>query len=133
MPILIAEDNEAQRHYLRDLLEREFSEFAPVIEARDGQAGARAQTVALRTRYSDAGTIRSQGSKGYLARIPDREGYLLDSVSARNLYQRNSQDSEIGSTSASLRIHSKEQSGIAVFAFRRFGSGRWRGHDRSCF
>jgi len=37
MPILVAEDNEAQRHYLRDLLEREFSSFAPVIEARNGE------------------------------------------------------------------------------------------------
>ena len=36
MPILVAEDNEAQRRYLRDLLEREFASFAPVIEARDG-------------------------------------------------------------------------------------------------
>src|SRR5580765_6439836 len=36
MPILVAEDNEAQRRYLRDLLEREFPSFAPVIEARNG-------------------------------------------------------------------------------------------------
>lgn len=38
MAILIAEDNVAQRHYLRELLEREFSSHAPVIEAEDGQA-----------------------------------------------------------------------------------------------
>jgi len=38
MSILIAEDNVAQRHYLRELLEREFSKHAPIIEAEDGQA-----------------------------------------------------------------------------------------------
>jgi DNA-binding NarL/FixJ family response regulator len=42
MAILIAEDNVAQRHYLRDLLEREFTTHAPVIEAGDGE-----QTIAL--------------------------------------------------------------------------------------
>jgi CheY-like chemotaxis protein len=33
MSILIAEDNVAQRRYLRELLEREFSTHLPVIEA----------------------------------------------------------------------------------------------------
>jgi DNA-binding NarL/FixJ family response regulator len=37
MPILIAEDNNAQRHYLKDLLAREFASHAPVIEAGDGE------------------------------------------------------------------------------------------------
>jgi DNA-binding NarL/FixJ family response regulator len=37
MAILIAEDNVAQRRYLRELLEREFSSHAPVIEAADGE------------------------------------------------------------------------------------------------
>jgi DNA-binding NarL/FixJ family response regulator len=37
MSILIAEDNVAQRRYLRELLEREFSKHAPVIEAADGE------------------------------------------------------------------------------------------------
>lgn len=37
MPILIAEDNNAQRRYLCDLLTREFPTFAPVIEAVDGE------------------------------------------------------------------------------------------------
>ncbi|MFL6282503.1 MAG: response regulator [Pyrinomonadaceae bacterium] len=37
MSILIAEDNVAQRRYLRELLEREFSMHAPVIEAADGE------------------------------------------------------------------------------------------------
>jgi DNA-binding NarL/FixJ family response regulator len=37
MSILIAEDNVAQRHYLRELLEREFTTHAPIIEAEDGQ------------------------------------------------------------------------------------------------
>lgn len=37
MSILIAEDNVAQRHYLKELLEREFSGHAPVIEASDGE------------------------------------------------------------------------------------------------
>jgi DNA-binding NarL/FixJ family response regulator len=38
MSILIAEDNVAQRHYLREILEREFAAHAPVIEAADGEA-----------------------------------------------------------------------------------------------
>ena len=38
MSILIAEDNLAQRRYLRDLLEREFAAHLPVIEAGDGEA-----------------------------------------------------------------------------------------------
>src|SRR5919199_3204078 len=37
MSILIAEDNVAQRRYLRELLEREFEAHAPVIEAADGE------------------------------------------------------------------------------------------------
>ncbi|MDQ5838986.1 MAG: response regulator transcription factor [Acidobacteriota bacterium] len=37
MPILIAEDNVAQRRYLRELLEREFASHAPVVEAADGE------------------------------------------------------------------------------------------------
>lgn len=36
MPILVAEDNVAQRTYLRDLLAREFPAFAPILEADDG-------------------------------------------------------------------------------------------------
>lgn len=38
MPILIAEDNVAQRRYVRELLEREFAKHLPVIEAADGEA-----------------------------------------------------------------------------------------------
>ncbi len=37
MSILIAEDNVAQRSYLKELLEREFAVHAPVIEAADGE------------------------------------------------------------------------------------------------
>ena len=37
MSILIAEDNDAQRRYLRELLIREFPQSAPVIEASDGE------------------------------------------------------------------------------------------------
>ena len=37
MPILIAEDNNAQRRYLSELLTREFPAAAPVIEAFDGE------------------------------------------------------------------------------------------------
>ncbi len=37
MSILIAEDNVAQRRYLREILEREFASHAPVIEASDGE------------------------------------------------------------------------------------------------
>lgn len=42
MSILIAEDNVAQRRYLREILEREFAGHSPVIEASDGE-----ETVAL--------------------------------------------------------------------------------------
>jgi DNA-binding NarL/FixJ family response regulator len=38
MSILIAEDNDAQRHYLRDLLAGEFPDHLPVFEASDGEA-----------------------------------------------------------------------------------------------
>ena len=41
MSILIAEDNEAQRRYLSDLLTDKFPEHAPVIEARDGDDAVR--------------------------------------------------------------------------------------------
>src|ERR1700693_583441 len=37
MSILIAEDNVAQRAYLREILEREFAAHAPVLEAGDGE------------------------------------------------------------------------------------------------
>jgi len=37
MAILIAEDNVAQRHYLKELLEKEFPAHGPVIEAEDGE------------------------------------------------------------------------------------------------
>ena len=35
MPILIAEDNVAQRHYLREMLTREFAAHGPVMEAAE--------------------------------------------------------------------------------------------------
>src|SRR5262250_509501 len=41
MPILIAEDNIAQRAYLRELLEREFAEYRPILEASDGESVVR--------------------------------------------------------------------------------------------
>ena len=41
MSILIAEDNEAQRRYLSDLLTDKFPEHAQVIEARDGDDAVR--------------------------------------------------------------------------------------------
>jgi DNA-binding NarL/FixJ family response regulator len=37
MAILVAEDNLAQRRYLRELLEREFPAHGPVLEAEDGE------------------------------------------------------------------------------------------------
>ena len=37
MSILIAEDNVAQRAYLRELLEREFNAYKPILEAGDGE------------------------------------------------------------------------------------------------
>src|SRR5829696_5331904 len=41
MSILIAEDNNAQRHYLSELLTREFASHLPVIEAFDGENAVR--------------------------------------------------------------------------------------------
>ena len=41
MSILIAEDNNAQRHYLNELLTREFSPHTPVIEAGDGETAVK--------------------------------------------------------------------------------------------
>jgi len=41
MSILIAEDNEAQRRYLSELLTDKFPEHAPVLEAKDGEEAAR--------------------------------------------------------------------------------------------
>ena len=41
MPILIAEDNSAQRQYLSELLAREFPTHMPVIEAEDGEAAVK--------------------------------------------------------------------------------------------
>jgi two-component system response regulator DesR len=38
MCILIAEDNTAQRAYLRELIEREFADYAPILEAGDGES-----------------------------------------------------------------------------------------------
>src|SRR6058998_1243155 len=38
MSILIAEDNLAQRAYLRELLEREFKRYGPILEAADGDS-----------------------------------------------------------------------------------------------
>lgn len=37
MPILIAEDNNAQRHYLSELLKNEFASHTPIFEAEDGE------------------------------------------------------------------------------------------------
>src|SRR5258708_33922568 len=37
MSILIAEDNVAQRHYLREILQKEFPAHAPIVEAADGE------------------------------------------------------------------------------------------------
>src|ERR687887_2037763 len=41
MSILIAEDNVAQRAYLRELLEREFAAYRPILEAGDGESVVR--------------------------------------------------------------------------------------------
>src|SRR5262245_17858483 len=46
MSILIAEDNVAQRHYLREILEKEFPSHQPVVEAADGE-----ETVKLALEY----------------------------------------------------------------------------------
>lgn len=41
MPILIAEDNNAQRQYLGELLARQFPAHVPIIEAADGEAAVK--------------------------------------------------------------------------------------------
>ncbi len=41
MSILIAEDNNGQRHYLSELLRREFFNHLPVIEATDGESAVK--------------------------------------------------------------------------------------------
>lgn len=41
MPILIAEDNNAQRHYLSELLKEEFASHVPIFEAEDGEAAVK--------------------------------------------------------------------------------------------
>src|SRR3989442_3994484 len=45
MSILIAEDNVAQRAYLREILERDFPSHAPILETGDGE-----ETVAIALR-----------------------------------------------------------------------------------
>ena len=47
MSILIAEDNVAQRHYLREILEKEFPSHLPLLEAGDGEETV---TLALKSR-----------------------------------------------------------------------------------
>src|SRR5262244_3151786 len=49
MSILIAEDNIAQRNYLRELIEREFPAHLPVVEAADGE-----ETTALALKHHPA-------------------------------------------------------------------------------
>ena len=47
MSILIAEDNVAQRAYLREILERDFPSHQPILEAGDGEETV---TLALKNR-----------------------------------------------------------------------------------
>lgn len=49
MSILIAEDNVAQRHYLRDILTKEFAEHLPIIEAGNGE-----ETISLALEHKPA-------------------------------------------------------------------------------
>ena len=49
MSILIAEDNVAQRAYLREILERDFPSHQPILEAGDGE-----ETIALALRHKPA-------------------------------------------------------------------------------
>jgi DNA-binding NarL/FixJ family response regulator len=52
MSILIAEDNVAQRHYLREILGKEFPSHAPIVEAADGE-----ETVKLALEHKPAVSI----------------------------------------------------------------------------
>ena len=96
MSILIAEDNVAQRHYLREILEKEFPSHTPVLEACDGE-----ETVKLAIESKpeicilDIQMPKLSGSEGCarnLARVSRSADYLLDSVPTRDLHQRNPQD-----------------------------------------
>ena len=96
MPILIAEDNVAQRAYLRELLEREFAEYKPILEAADGESVVR-MALAERPQLCVL-DIQMPGLSGVKAARAIWKGFpagadnLLDSVPARNLHQRDSQD-----------------------------------------
>ena len=59
MSILIAEDNVAQRTYLRDILERDFPLHKPVLEAGDGEETV---TLALKNK-PDVGILDIQMPK----------------------------------------------------------------------
>ncbi len=86
MSILIAEDNVAQRHYLREILEKEFPSHVPVFEAGDGEETVKLalerQTGRLHSRHPDAEALRRESRARHLARLPDRANHLLDAVSA---------------------------------------------------
>ena len=96
MSILIAEDNIAQRRYLREILEREFAAHAPVLEAADGE-----ETIALALKHRpglcvlDIQMPKLSGVKAARAIWKEYSGgahHFLDAVSARDLHQRDSQD-----------------------------------------
>jgi hypothetical protein len=55
---------------------------------------------------TDAWFVGRKGRKSHLERIPNCQSYFLDSIPARDLYQRNSQDREISPASAGLRFYS---------------------------
>ncbi len=114
MPILIAEDNEAQRHYLSELLTDKFPEHAPVLEANDGESAVRmaleSASGTLDTRHSNAEGVGCEGSQVDLERIPRGPNHFLDAVSGRDLHQRDPQDRSLDRAAADLRIHSQEQS-----------------------
>ena len=57
MSILIAEDNVAQRHYLKEILEKEFPSHAPVVEAADGEETVK---LALEGNYGANGVNAAQ-------------------------------------------------------------------------
>ncbi len=96
MSILIAEDNVAQRHYLREILEKEFPSHARSLKPPTAkrQLSWRSSTEArsLHSRHSNAEALGRESRARNLARLPFRADNFLDAVSSRDLHQRDSQD-----------------------------------------
>ncbi len=121
MSILIAEDNVAQRAYLREILERDFPAHKPVLEAGDGE-----ETVSLALKNKPEMCILD-------IQMPKLSGVKA----ARAIWREYPGARIIFWTQFPHEIYINEirkiQSRIALPAFRRRRFGRRRRHDRSGF